>query len=86
MALPTPASAENRIMTFFSAYQVLKAEKLLLQEGIAVAAIAAPRFISTDCGICIRLRRMDEERAREVLDAAKIEINGVFDERQSDDG
>jgi bacterioferritin-associated ferredoxin len=70
----------RRIMTFFGTYQVLKAEKLLQKEGIAVEAIAAPRHVSSDCGICIRLARSDEERASRVLASAKMEIGGVYDE------
>jgi hypothetical protein len=71
---------KRRIMTFHGTYQVLKAEKLLKKDGIAVEAIAAPRHISSDCGICIRLARSDEERATRVLVSANMEIGGVYDE------
>jgi hypothetical protein len=67
-------------MTFHGTYSVLKAEKLLQKEGINVEAIAAPRRISSDCGICIRFNRNDEERVRRYIASANIEINGVYDE------
>ena len=70
----------GRIMTFYGTYYVLKAEKLLQKEGIAVEAIAAPRHISSDCGICIRFSLSDEERVRRIIISANIEINGVYDE------
>jgi hypothetical protein len=71
---------DGRIMTFHGTYYVLKAEKLLQKEGIAVEAIAAPRHISSDCGICIRFNLSDEERVRRIIVTANIEINGVYDE------
>jgi hypothetical protein len=71
---------KRRIVTFHGAYQVLKAEKLLQKEGIAVEAIAAPRHISSDCGICLRLANSDEERACRVLASANMEFGGVHDE------
>lgn len=71
---------ESRVMTFYGTYYVLKAEKLLQKEGISVETIAAPRHISSDCGICIRFPRSDEGRVKGVLASAAMEINGVFDE------
>ena len=73
-------SPARRIATFHGTYQVLKSERLLLKEGIAVKAIAAPRHISTDCGICIRFAAGDEARVVAILAAANIEINGVYNE------
>jgi len=71
---------EGRILTFHGTYYVLKAEKILQKEGVSVEAIAAPRHISSDCGICIRFNRSDEERVRRVIASANLEINGMFDE------
>jgi hypothetical protein len=70
----------KKIVTFFGAYHVLKAERFLKKEGIAVETIAAPRHISTDCGICIRFMPGDEERVKAVLTAAAIDSNGFYDE------
>ncbi|MBN1128006.1 MAG: DUF3343 domain-containing protein [Chitinispirillaceae bacterium] len=72
-------SGSRRIVTFFGTYQVLKAERLICSAGIKVETIAAPRHISTDCGICIRFSRSDEERIHALLAAAQMEINGVYD-------
>jgi hypothetical protein len=45
-----------------------------------VETVAAPRHISTECGICIRLAAADRERALAALAAANMEINGVYNE------
>jgi hypothetical protein len=74
------ATDRRRIMTFQGTYNVMKAERLLREAGIAAEAIAAPRHISTDCGVCIRYNRADEERVRRILSSATIQITGVYDE------
>ena len=68
------------IITFHGAYYVLSAERILLNEGMAVEAIATPRNISTDCGICIRVTNPDEMRIRQLLEAKSIEINRIYHE------
>ena len=73
-------NVQKKIVTFYGAYHVLKAERLLIKEGIAVETIAAPRHISTDCGICLRFIPGDEERVKAVLTAAAIDINGFHEE------
>jgi Protein of unknown function (DUF3343) len=70
----------QRIATFRGAYNVLKAERLLQKEGLPVEAIAAPRQISTDCGICIRFSRKDEEHVRRIIASADLEVIGIFDD------
>ena len=74
------AEKNSCIMTFFGTNNVLKAEKLLQKEGIAVEAIAAPRRISSDCGICIRFNGPDKARVQRIIASANLEINGVYDE------
>lgn len=71
---------DSRVITFHGTYYVLKAERLLMKAGIAAEAIAAPRHVSSDCGICIRFRRPDEERVLALLASAGLETAGVHDE------
>lgn len=68
------------IFTFSGTYRVLKAQRLLKSNGLDVDAIAAPRHISTECGICLRLRSADSDQARRIIEGAAIEINGVYNE------
>ena len=73
-------SVKRRIVTFFGSYHALKAERILKKEGVTVEILAAPRQISTDCGICIRFQRADEQHLTQILKYAAIEINGLYDE------
>ena len=43
------------IFTFNSTHHVLKAEKLLLREGIKHEIIPTPKDLSSDCGMSIRV-------------------------------
>jgi hypothetical protein len=67
-------------ITFFGASMVLKAERLLKQAGIGVEAVGVPRYISTDCGICINLAVSDRERVFAILKEANMEIDEVYNE------
>jgi hypothetical protein len=73
-------SEPGKIATFLGTYHVLKAERTLKKEGIEVELIAAPRHISTDCGICIRFGRVDEDQLKAILTNASLEITGIYDE------
>jgi hypothetical protein len=73
---------DKLIVTFFGTYSVMKAERLVKKAGLFAEAIAAPRYISTDCGICIRINKIDEQEVLEIVKAAGLEINGVFDEEK----
>jgi hypothetical protein len=69
------------IVTFSGTHRVLKAARLLKNSGLTVEAIAAPRHISTECGICIRLPSIDINLAHQIIGNAKLEINGVYNEK-----
>lgn len=80
MTQPSPRSPEPTryvIILAGSTSRALRAEKLLYQAGIPVKLIPVPRHISSDCGVCLRIAQKDEARAREVLAAAKLEIDSV---------
>ncbi len=57
----------------------LKAEKLLEQAAIPNKLIPVPRHLSSECGVCVRILRDDQERVLHVLNAAHLEIVGVHD-------
>ena len=63
----------------YSTSHAMRIEKLLAERGVACKMIPVPRQISSDCGVCIRIRRADVEAAREVVAAAQIEVQGIVD-------
>ncbi len=50
-----------------STYELLRASKLLSGAGVDHETVATPRWLSSDCGLSIRLRRDLLEEAERVL-------------------
>lgn len=63
----------------YSTSRALRAEKVLSEAGIDCKLIPVPRQLSSDCGVCVRVRTVDREPTRRVLDEAGLEIEGVHD-------
>ncbi len=64
------------VLPFKSVSYVLKAEKILQQEGIAHKLIPVPKHISTDCGICLRFDPAIQSKIAAAL-ADKVEIEEI---------
>lgn len=57
----------------------IRAEKVLNAAGLECKLIPVPRHLSSDCGICVRIRRQDREAAVRALEAAGVTLEGVHD-------
>ena len=67
------------VILVYSTSHAIRAEHVLNRAGIACKLIPVPRHLSSDCGVCLRVERVDAERARQALQAAKVEIEGSHD-------
>ncbi|MGQ9710745.1 MAG: DUF3343 domain-containing protein [Anaerolineae bacterium] len=56
----------------------LRAEKILQAAGVACKLIPVPRHLSSDCGVCVRIRQEDQEAADAALRQAGLEIVGIY--------
>ena len=65
------------VILVYSTSYAIRAEKILHQAGIASKLIPVPRYLSSNCGVCLRIERTDKEAAQKALKAAKVEIEGV---------
>lgn len=72
-------SEEYAVVLVISTSHAIRAEKLLQAVGIRCKMIPVPRHISSDCGVCVRIRRTDAEAARQTLEAEHVEIEGLHD-------
>ena len=64
------------VLAFESTHDALDAEKLLLDLGIDVVPIPAPKIAGAHCGIALRIELEDEDRSIAYLDAGSIAIAG----------
>lgn len=60
------------VAVFQSIHKVMKAEKILKQQGVPVLLIPAPRALSSDCGLALRYAPGDRLRVEEMLSAASL--------------
>lgn len=60
------------VAVFQSIHKVMKAEKILKQQGVPVLLIPAPRALSSDCGLALRYAPGDRPRVEEILSAAAL--------------
>jgi hypothetical protein len=67
------------VILVHSTSHAVRAEKVLHQAGIQCKLIPVPRHLSSDCGVCVRIERADQEAALKALEAAHVEIEGVHE-------
>ena len=65
------------VVLFYSMSGALRAEKLLKKDGVVIKLIPVPRQLSSDCGVCVRFERLDEDLVKQKLAGAKLEIQGI---------
>lgn len=72
-------SARYGIILVYSTSHALKGERVLKAAGIPHKLIPVPRHISSDCGSCLRVARNDMGRARDLLEAANVGVEGTHE-------
>ena len=66
------------VILFHTTSSVMRAEKLLLKEGVPVKPIPTPREFSSDCGIALRFNWAQQKQVKSVLDSAHVETEGIY--------
>ena len=67
------------VILVYSTSYALRAEKVLKQAGISCKLIPVPRHLSSECGVCVRIERADQEAAFQVLRTARVEMERIHD-------
>jgi len=62
------------VLGFESTHDALNAEKILIDLGVDVVPIPAPKTIGAHCGIALRIELDDDDRASAYLGAAGIAV------------
>jgi hypothetical protein len=76
---PPLSNTQYAVILVYSTSYALRAEKILQGMGILCKLIPVPRQLSSDCGVCVRIQRVDQERALQALEAARVEIDGIHE-------
>ena len=64
------------VILFKAVSYVLKAEKILKKEGLPHKLIPVPKYISSDCGICLRFEPAIQNKIEAAL-LNKVEIEEI---------
>ena len=65
------------VILFYTTAAVMRAEKLLIRNSVAVKLIPPPRQFSSDCGIALQFNWTDNEKISRILAEAAVEIDSV---------
>jgi len=69
------------VITFESVHYVMKAEKVLKDNGFEVALISTPRKFSSDCGMAIELICKNLDTVKEVLSKNKLSPESFYGDK-----
>lgn len=67
------------VILVYSTSYALRTEKVLGKAGISCKLIPVPRHLSSDCGVCVRIKRANREAALRALETAGVEIEGAHE-------
>lgn len=65
------------VILLASSNHALKAEKLLIQAGIACKLIPVPRQLSSECGVCLRIAAADRPAVLALFSIRQVETVGI---------
>ncbi|MBN1574932.1 MAG: DUF3343 domain-containing protein [Chitinispirillaceae bacterium] len=67
------------VILVHSTNHALRVQDVLGKNGIAAKLVPVPRQLSSDCGVCVRVNRIDKETTASVLSATGLETDGLYD-------
>jgi len=63
-----------------STSHALKIEKLLGKHNLPCKLVPVPRHLSSDCGVCVRINRLDIEKIQSVLHEQNADYRTIEEE------
>lgn len=69
--------AAYSVILVHSTSHAVHAERVLRRAGLTVRLIPTPRHLSSDCGSAVRIAAEQAAQARELLDAAGVELDRI---------
>lgn len=69
------------VAIFNSIHRVMKAEKLLKEQGLPILLIPAPRTLNADCGLALRYALPERDRIESRLAEAGLVAEEIYEKR-----
>jgi hypothetical protein len=70
---------EYTVILVSSTSHAIRLEKVLGSANIACKLVPVPRHLSSDCGVCVRIRRRDRDEALCAIQACQATFESVCD-------
>jgi hypothetical protein len=65
------------VILFYSVTASIWTARLLKKAGIERKMVPIPRYLSSDCGYCVRINREDIDQVKEVLTRGGVEFDRI---------
>ena len=65
------------VLLFHTTSSAFRAEKILMQAGLAIRLFPTPRELSSDCGVACRFPWEQVELVRSLLESEQVEIASI---------
>ena len=69
----------NTIILLHATSHAMRAEKILMNAVIECRIVPVPKNLSSDCGVCVRVRTSDLEKALQALEDEVLEVQGTHE-------
>lgn len=66
------------VVIFYSTSAAIRAESLAKKNKLIVKLIPVPRYLSSDCGICLHFNSENKRKIEEILKENKIEYDNIY--------
>ena len=70
---------KHAVILMHSTSYAIRAEKVLHMAEIPSKLIPVPRHLSSDCGVCVRIERENQEAALQALASAGVETERIHE-------
>ncbi len=74
------SKVRHMVILTHSTGHAIRAEKVLQAAGLPCKLIPVPRYLSSDCGICVQIEEGYAAQALAVLKDAGVAFEGVYKE------
>ena len=65
------------VVLFHTTSSAMRAERLVIEEGLPIKLIPTPRQFSSDCGIALRFDWSQLDHINQILETGNVEIDTV---------
>ncbi len=70
-------NGEFAVILVDSTSHAVQIEKLLHQQKLTCKLIPVPRHLSSDCGVCVRILKLDMEQIQALIIEQKIQVQSI---------